>query len=61
MPILAVRAWTVASAQSKGGVLETNAMTVIDESAVRNAFCNVGSRVAEHIQMIGRSKSRKPP
>jgi hypothetical protein len=35
--------------KSKGGVLETHDMTITDKSAVKNAVCNLRSKVAKYI------------
>jgi hypothetical protein len=62
MSPLEIRLLTVLETnKSKEGVLDTCAMTITDESAVNNAIWNLRSKVDKHIQMIGRSKFRKPP
>jgi hypothetical protein len=47
--------------KSKGDVLETHAITTIDQSAVKPAVWNLRFGVAKHIQLTGRSKYRKIP
>jgi hypothetical protein len=41
-------------------VLEIHAMTVVDQSAVKNAVYNLRFKVAKHLKMIRRRKFRKP-